>query len=152
MKKKRMIIIVLICVLLVGGVIGWKALTDYSRVLDANWGISLPFKARYSEIYEKDSETSFHGDGVRYHMFSYKYEDYIDLMFAWGGSPEHETLYYPSVSDAAEVWLDTIDVPEEHRPDYSACFSWNRAKEDNSEIIFFWNPEVNRLYIVENFI
>ena len=126
-------------------------LPSYSSTLEANWGISLPWKARLSEIYEKDSGTSFHGDGVRYHIFSYKYEDYIDLMFAWP-STEHPTNFYATTGEAAEVWLDEIDVPADKRPDYAKCCSWHRSKDDNSEIIFFWDNELNRLYIVENFI
>ena len=33
-----------------------------------------------------------------------------------------------------------------------ACFCWYKNERDNSEIIIFWNPEINRLYIVENII
>lgn len=150
MKKKR-IVAVLLCVVLIAGIVGWGVMTNYSRVLNANWGISLPFKALCTEIYEKDSGASFHGDGIRYHVFSYKYEDYIDLMFAWG-SGQHGTNYYPSVSEAAEAWLDKINVPDEQRPSYSECLSWHRSRDDNSEIIFFWDNDENRLYIVESFI
>lgn len=150
MKKKKIIIIVALIILIVlAGV--WKLVPSYSSTLKANWGISLPIKALSSEVYEKDSGSSFHGDGVRYHVFSYEYEDYIDLMFAW--SPvEHSTNYYSTVSEAAEAWLDEIDVPTEQRPNYLNCSSWHTSQEDNSEIIFFWDNELNRIYIVENFI
>ena len=42
--------------------------------------------------------------------------------------------------------------PMEQYPDYDACFCWYKNEHDNSEIIIFWNPEINRLYIVENII
>lgn len=151
MNKKRVLVIALVCVLLLSGVAGWKNISDYSRIMENNWGISLPWKSLYKEIYEKDAGASFHGDGVRYHVFSYKYEDDIDLMFAW--SPvERKTLFYSTVSEAAERWLDEIEVPAEERPTYSQCASWHKSKEDNSEIIFFWDSDFNRLYIVENFL
>ena len=138
-------------VVLVVGNIGWQILSDYSNTLRINWGIALPIKACYTKIYAKTSEKSFHGDGVRYHVFSYKYEDYIDLMFAWPPT-EYPTNYYETTSEAAEAWLDEIDVPADKRPNYEDCCSWHRSQEDNSEIIFFWDSELNRLYIIENFI
>ena len=151
MKKKRITITVAACILVAVCCIGWRVFSDYSRVIEANWGISLPWKARLTEIYEKDAGPSFHGDGVRYHVYSYKYEDYIDLMFAWPPT-EYPTNYYATTSEAAEVWLDEIDVPAEERPDYEKCCSWHKSQDDNSEIIFFWDNDLNHLYIVENFI
>ncbi len=148
-KKKWLIAILIIFVLAVIGIS--KLLPSYSSVLEANWGISLPTKALLTEEYQKDAGASFHGDGVRYHVFSYKYEDYIDLMFAWPPT-KYPTKFYPTTSEAAEAWLDEIDVPEEERPVYANCASWHKSQDDNSEIIFFWDAELNRLYIIENFI
>ena len=147
MKKKRLILAIAACLLI--GIV--SVFSDYSRVIELNWGITLPWKARLTEIYNKDSGASFHGDGVRYHVYSYKYEDYIDLMFAWPPT-EYPTNFYKTTSKAAEVWLDEIDVPTEERPNYTDCCSWHKSQKDNSEIIFFWDSEQNLLYIVENFI
>ena len=98
MKERKWLIAVV--VLLVLAVIGVsKLLPSYSSTLEATWGISLPWKARLTEIYQQDSGASFHGDGVRYHVFSYKYEDYIDLMFAWPPT-EYPTNYYATTSEA----------------------------------------------------
>lgn len=150
MKKRNWLIAVaILLILFVAGIS--KLLPSYSSTLEANWGISLPRRARLTEIYQKDSGASYHGDGVRYHVFSYKYEDYIDLMFAWPPT-KYPTNYYATTSEASEAWLDEIAVPAEERPDYSKCSSWHKSQEDNSEIIFFWDSEQNRLYIVENFI
>ena len=148
-NKKRLIVIAIIFAVIAIGIS--NLLPSYSATLKANWDILLPWQARLTEIYEQDSGPSFHGDGVRYHVFSYKYEDFIDLMFAWPPT-EYPTNYYATTSEAAEVWLDEINVPAEQRPAYSACCSWHKSKEDNSEIIFFWDSERNHLYIVENFI
>ncbi len=150
MKKKTILTVVILIILVV--VIGISRLfPSYASTIKSNWGISLPIKAVLTETYEKDSGASFHGDGIRYHVFSYKYEDYIDLMFAWTPN-EHKTNYYPTTYEAAEAWLDEIDVPSDERPDYANCISWNKSQEDNSEIIFFWDSDLNKLYIVENFI
>ncbi len=152
MKKKRLILI-LLCLLVILGYIGWKVLSDYSLALEANWGFSLPFKARYQLIYEKDSGPSFHGDGIRYHVYSYRYEDYIDLMFPWEGR-ERNTIYNKTYSEEVSQWLDRIEVPDQWRPDYDNgnCSYRYRRKEDNSQIIIVWNSTLNRLYIAESFI
>lgn len=151
MKKKGIILSLAACILIIGGCIGWRIFTDYSRVLNANWGISLPYKALCSEVYAKDSGASFHGDGIRYHVFSYKYEDYIDLMFAWSSNNNHKTLFHDSYSETAEEWLDELNVPDEWRPDYEKCYYWYKAQEDNSQLIIFWDNDANQLYIAEEF-
>ena len=150
MKKRALAISAILIVMLTGiGIL--KLFPSYVSVIKSNWDISLPIKAVLTETYEKDSGASFHGDGVRYHVFSYKYEDYIDLMFAWT-SNEHKTNFYPTSREAAEAWLDEVDVPADERPDYSKCCSWSKSQADNSEIIVFWDSESNKLYIIENFI
>ena len=151
MKKKRILLVVLVTLISVRTI--YKSIVpSYASVLEANWGVELPIKALCKEVYKADTGPSFHGDGIRYHVFSYRYEDYIDLMFAWSGNLENETLFYQSYSEASDIWLDELDIPMEQYPDYDACFCWYKSEHDNSEIIFFWNPEINRLYIVENII
>ena len=151
MKKKRILLVVLVT-LISGWTIYKSIVPSYSSVLEANWGVELPIKALCKEVYKADTGPSFHGDGIRYHVFSYRYEDYIDLMFAWSGNLENKTLFYRSYSEASDIWLDELDIPEEQYPDYDACFCWYKSEHDNSEILIFWNPEINRLYIVENII
>lgn len=149
MKRKHILLTGLVCLLLLAGFICWQLLSSYALAIRLNWGISIPFLAQTSPYYEKDSGPSFLGDGIRYHVFSYRYEDFIDQMFAWG-SVDRETIYYDSLTQAAEAWLDEIEVPAEYRPDYDTCSNWYRAKDDNSEIIFFWDAELNLLYCLES--
>ena len=151
MYEKRALTIAVILIIILTGIGILRLFPSYASTIKSNWDISLPIKAVLTETSEKDSGASFHGDGVRYHVFSYKYEDYIDLMFAWTPN-EHKTNFYPTTREAAEAWLDEIDVPAEQRPDYSKCCSWSKSQDDNSEIIIFWDNELNKLYIVENFI
>ena len=151
MKKKRILLVVLVTLISVWTI--YKSIVpSYASVLEANWGVELPIKALCKEVYKADTGPSFHGDGIRYHVFTYRYGDYIDLMFAWSGNLENETLFYQSYSEASDIWLDELDIPMEQYPDYDACFCWYKSEHDNSEIIIFWNPEINRLYIVENII
>lgn len=150
MKKKYIIIIcVIMAIVLVLG-IAWNILSDYSYTLRANWNFELPFFSRYTEVYEKDSGSSFNGDGIRFHVFSYKYEDYIDLMFTWRHM-EDVTVFGESYSEAAAEWLAEIDVEDEWYPDYENCLYWYRSQEDNSQLLIFWDQEMNLLYILESF-
>ena len=80
--KKKSIITVVACIILIAVLSILKLFPSYASTIKSNWDVSLPIKAVLTETYEKDSGASFHGDGVRYHIFSYKYEDYIDLMFS----------------------------------------------------------------------
>ena len=149
MKKKHLVLLFVCTLALVGGIILY-ARTSYSRVLEANWGVSLPFKALYQEIYQQNNSGS-HGDGIRYHVYRYEYEDYIDLMFAWRGT-EGNTIFHGSYSQAAEIWLDELNVPNAQRPTYADCAYWYKAQSDSSELLVIWDSRVNHLYLLESFL
>ena len=153
-NKKRMILSIVICVILVLGAATfcmWKYLNNYNTALQANWKISIPAKAHYSETYRKDSGPSFLGDGIRYHIFSYKNHTYVEEMLDWGPDGG-KTIFYGSYSDTVNVWLDAIEVPANYRPDYANCQFWYQSKNDSSEIIILWNKETCTLYVVESFL
>lgn len=147
MKKK--VICILVLALLVSLIVLIWNMLNYSMVLKHNWGISLPFYARFSKIYDKSSESSFHGDGIRYHIYAYKDEKYVNSMFEWM-STEHSTIFYLSFSEAINNWLQEIDVPKEYYPNYDHCIYWYEKQDDNSEIIIILNNFENKLYIVES--
>ena len=152
-KKRKILSIVLVIIIVVSAIMFfmWKHLTNYNTTLEANWEISIPSKASYSEIYSKDSGPSFHGDGIRYHIFSYKDHSYVKEMLEWK-SDEKDTIFYGNYSNTVNVWLDTIAVPYEYRPDYSECMFWYDSQDDNSEIIILWDKENSYLYVVESFL
>lgn len=152
-SKKQILPIVLVCIIVlsVAMLLMWKHLTNYNITLEVNWQISIPSKARYSETYSKDSGSSFHGDGIRYHIFSYKDHSYVGEMLEWE-SDEKETIFYSNYSNTVNVWLDTIDVPSEYRPDYSECLFWYNSQDDNSEIIILWDRGNRTIYVVESFL
>lgn len=153
MMKKKLIVAAALVLVIVAIACLFSIRPRYASVLKANWDITLPFKALCQEVYKRDSGASFHGDGIRYHVFSYRYEDYIDLMFAWG-SQEKKTIFHSSYSQAIAAWLDEIEVPEEQRPNghRGSCAYWYASQHDNSEIIIVWNDDLNRLYVVESFL
>ena len=124
----------------------------YRSILKDNWGVELPVFARLRQIYSC-SNSGFHGDGLRFHSFSYQYEDYIELMFAWG-SFNRSTLFHSSIYEAAEAWMDELAVPLEQRPNFQsgALSHWYKVNDDSSELIILWNSEENMLYVLESFL
>lgn len=152
--KKRKLASVLAVVLLAGICIGaaaaWHSYTDYGWVLEANWDLLLPAEAGTKEVFQQDSGPSPHGDGIRYHVFSYKKEEPIRDLVAWQ-TEEQATLHTGSYSEAAERWLDDIGVPAEERPDYGACLYWYQCALDTNELLLFWDSRQSRLYVVESF-
>ena len=76
---------------------------------------------------------------------------YIEAMLAWS-SQERATIFHSSLREAAEAWLEEIGVPQEERPEHENCLHWYDAQEDNSEIIMFWDAELDCLYVLESFL
>ena len=149
MKKKYIIIALLLWLLIVLGIAGWKLMTDYSRILDANWGLSLPQKAGCEQVYAQD-DSGAHGDGLRFHAFSYDEEQSIQTMLEW--HDDVKTLYHESCKQAVSSWLDALAVPSVQRPDYESSRYWYQSQSDNSELIILWDDDKDLLYIVESFI
>lgn len=152
-SKKRIVTIVLICIIVLGVSMFymWKHFTNYNTALKANWEISIPYQAQFTEIYKKDSGSTFHGDGIRYHVFTYKDSTYISQMLDWE-SEEKETIFYGNYSNAVNALLDTIDVPSEYRPNCTNCLFWYNSHDDNSEIIILWDKDNYTIYVVESFL
>lgn len=153
MNKRKIAVISMVAVIVIiviGLALAWKHYSDYSTTIKANWGFGLPSKAHYSEVYSKDSGASFHGDGIRYHIFSYKEEKPIAEMFDWSDE-EEKTIFNSSYQEAITEWLNSIAVPSEEVPDYAKCLYWYEAQDDKSEIIVLWDASSKRIYVVESF-
>ena len=150
MKKKLVILFSTVIVLGIAFLSIWNWSSDYSKILQANWNFEIPYEAKYSQSYTKDSGSSFNGDGIRYHIFNYDNEEYIENLFAWM-SEEKATIFSTSFSEATSLWLKEIDVPAKYYPDYTKCLYWYQAQEDNSELIIYWDKDIKSLYIIESF-
>ena len=147
-KKKIIVVFIIIIIFSLLGIIIYNNLSNYSNVLKINWNIELP-KNTIKEIYSANSDSSFHGDGIRYHIFSYKNENKIEELFNWS-IEEKETIFYSSYSESVNNWLNNIKVSKENYPNYSNCKYWYDKQDDNSEIIILWDSKENKLYIVES--
>ncbi len=149
MNKKIILIMIVILTISLLGIIGYKILNNYSYVLKINWNIELPKNLK--EIYEISTDANFHGDGTRYHIFTYQEDEQVQDMFKWTLN-EQETLYYKSYQEFVDDSLNKLNVPSTNYPNYANSQYWYNKKDDNSEIIILWDSLENKLYIIESFL
>ena len=150
-NRKRMVYLmevmfVIISVIYIRGIM----FPEYKEMYMGNWGFSLPKASECKEIYEKDTGSSFHGDGNRYHVYSYEEVEGIAEMVEWSKT-EQNTRYFSSYREAAENWLTQIGVESESYPDYENVSYYYQRQEDNSELILIWNSEEEKIYVLESF-
>ena len=135
--------------------------TSYFPVLKSNWGIALPENAGWSIVYEKDTGPSFHGDGIRYHVYSYDTDNTVSNMLPWlpdeGNTLSWEQVNggekrYHTYTEDITLWLTQLEVPETEQPVFQGALYWYDNHEDHSQIMIVWNPHLSRLYIVESFL
>lgn len=126
--------------------------TRYVHVIKLNWNIEFPIWG-CREIYNIDSGPSFHGDGMRYHIF--QCSDREDI---WGAVPwteqEGQNRHGESFRAVTVEWLDVLEVPIEYRPNYpvSDYYFYYDIQSDNSEIVIYFDEEEIKLYIIESFL
>lgn len=152
-KETRKSVVGFLCIIVcltILGIWSWKTMNDYSNILKENWNISLPKKASFAEVYCDDSGSSFHGDGIRYHVFAYENEKPVETILPWS-SKEKETRYYGSYEESIEHWLGEIAVPEEEKPDCEQCVYWYE-KDELDEIIICWDKNKDKIYVIESFV
>ena len=155
MKRKRIIItlsvVAAVLVILFGRIVIRNRLNDYSHILRLNWNLILPSDSGCSGIYSDDSGPSFHGDGIRYHVFNYEDETAIDTMVDWQLT-EGKTRFRMNYSEAVAEWLDSINVPDDWRPEYEDCSFWYQQKYGGDEMIILQDKNQKNLYVAESFI
>ena len=155
MKRKRIIItlsvVAAVLVILFGGIVIRNRLNDYSHILRLNWNLILPSDSGCSEIYSDDSGPSFHGDGIRYHVFYFVFETALYTIVDWQLT-EGKTRFRMNYSEAVAEWLDSINVPDDWRPEYEDCSFWYQQKYGGDEMIILQDKNQKNLYVAESFI
>jgi len=155
MKKRRTVTCAMVLVLLtliffsIPIIKVYKMASSYTSVINANWGYEITSKVGLKEIYGKDTGASFHGDGTRYHVFSYKEDNEILNLFDWNTNNQ-QTRHYKSVEETLNNWLEEIGVSDSERPDFDSCVYWYETQLDD-EILILWDKNKKCLYVVEDF-
>lgn len=115
----------------------------YNEIFKANWDISLP--SGYEQVYEKDSGSSFLGDGERFHIFRYKYAEKVKQCIDW-----YKGTSVVLEAEVAEV-LNSLDIPEAVIPNFNVEYKYYiKRNSDSSKLYFILNEEMKKLYIIEN--
>lgn len=118
----------------------------YERIINLNWDLDLPRSSGC--LYETDSGSSFHGDGLRYHVL--EYADGSGLAEALAEQAE-EVL--PADCPAAEIW-EPLSVPAKWRPDVTSCrcFTKTHPTDSRNALWLLLSADGTRLYAAESFL
>lgn len=124
----------------------YREWNDYTQILALNWELTLPSYEK--EIYTTDSGQSFHGDGERYHVFRYGADSPISTAVSWQSGED------AAVVSGTEAILNTLDVPEEHRPDFAHCqwFTKPHPSDTRNKLYLLWDSGTRELYVAELFL
>ena len=148
---KHWAVLLALCIAIPAVRLGWQRATDYSRILQANWGVSLPRSSGFQLICERDQGPSFHGDGLRCHVYAVQSAKPVDDWLDWRREPQG-TKYQGTVDKAAGLMMDKLGVGPLFRPDLWDLPYWYERHPDNSELIIFWDRPAQRLYVLESFL
>lgn len=119
---------------------------DDAGTIALNWGIELP--GGYTVAYETDSGASFGGDGRRCHVFTWQDGSALEDLLPWSEDDEAGLAL-------AEEILTALDVPEEGRPDLSACLIWHgniREVDPRDQLVILYLPASACLWVLESFV
>ncbi|MEG2016949.1 MAG: hypothetical protein RR128_00655 [Clostridium sp.] len=115
----------------------------YAEIPKENWDISLP--KGYEQIYEKDSEPSFLGDGERYHIFRYKHAERVNHYIDW--KDKKNILLEDEVSKV----LSNLNLEEEYYPDFKQDYKYYFTNsDDSSKIYIIFVESESKIYVVED--
>lgn len=157
--KRSVLVFSIVLILCIGSILNF--IPAYTILLNANWEFGLPIKSMCMNVYSADTGISSHGDGTRYHVFSYKNDSVIEDMLPWSYTEsttlswiqkDGEEKQYYSYSECVCAWLANLNVPEKFLPEFEDVAYWYSNRQDNSEIIVIWDNAINKLYIIEHFI
>ena len=117
---------------------------SYAQVVNLNWELELPAEAVL--LYETDSGPSFHGDGERYHVLGYSSSPETAL--------DQQTAHLALSPEGAAEILEHLEVPEDQRPDFSACrwYSAAHPTDGRNRLYLGLDPDAVTLYVVESFL
>lgn len=139
-KTSRILVAVLILMLLAPSACSGTD-RSYASAIEANWSIKLPDGCK--EIYSKQSEADFHGDGERYHVFDCSNaEGMLDLV---------EWYNEAITSNDSNYILNRLEVSEADRFQPGAYKEYTRKNVDGSLLILLYSPETQLLYVLEEF-
>lgn len=114
--------------------------------IQRDWGVHLPM-AEW-EIYNEDTESSYAGAGVRYHVFRYQDEEELQKAVSWHRG--RNVL----VERKVDALLRDIEIEEKYEVDFEREYQYftlmNRGS--STELFLLYFPEQKRLSIVEDYI
>ena len=125
---------------------GCALFPDDAGTIALNWGLQLP--DGYTVAYATDTGSSFGGDGLRCHVFTWQDGNALEDLLPWSEGDG------TAVALAKEI-LTELDVPEEGWPDLAACLSWHgniREEDPRDQLVLLYIPGSACLWVLEFFV
>ena len=143
-KKKTIFISILLGVFLmcIGAYIGVDIYNHTpKRLYERNWKITLPKKM--NQEFDISTEPSFHGDGVRFSVFSSKSE--ISNEFLTGFKTEDIECFKEEIYK----YLEMLKVPNEYYPNFEHPCSMKKMEMYSNKLYLIYDEKTYNLYVVQ---
>lgn len=116
----------------------------YLHIIKLNWEVDLPTGCE--QLYEQDTGPSFHGDGLRYHVFAYRRAPKLEG--DWLAAPLAEADRQEVERILSKLQVDGADAPAFERVTHTLT----RRQRDNSTLYMLYAADNQRLFVIEHFI
>lgn len=143
LKKRVFIIGAVACiVLIISASIGINAYNHTSkRLYEINWEITLPKKIHLE--FERSTEPSFHGDGLRYTVFSSKNEISKDFL------ADFTEKDIECFREEIYAYLEMLEIPTENHPDFEHSCCVKKMEMYANKLYLLYDKDNNLLYAVQ---
>ena len=142
--KKVLTILAVVAVIAVAIPVGMYIAGNYyftdARIYEENWGVNLP--SNIKEEYSKKTETSFHGDGLRYTIF--KYEDSSSEFISSLSSDKDM-----DIENEFSAILASLSVEKNNYPDFTHDYLSQCKDSYGNELYIIYDAIENKLYLVQ---
>lgn len=142
-KLARFITTCILILLVVGILLLWYW-SKYATIIRLNWDIKLPYN--YRESYDLETNVNMFGDGVRYHVFTYRNDKKLLTSLPW--KPKESNL----IQSNAQQLLKELNAPQEEWPDFTKSYLYyytHTNTQPENEIYLLYFQESKTLYIIE---
>lgn len=144
MKKKKAIIICCVVIMALvaisaGLYFGGNVYYTSERIYEQTWNIELPDGMK--KEFEVKADNSFHGDGIRYTIYSVNETEKFFSDF----KDEKDSKIESAVSE----YLGTINITSEHQPDWEHHYTWKHIEEYENHLYMIYDLETYELFVLQ---
>lgn len=137
-----------ICIIILGGIFFVqlnsyiKKINLYPNIIEKNWDISISKDCE--EIKLNKDESSFLGDGERFHILQYKGGENINENFEWKNGKNS------SIESEILRILNDLNIQDEYRPKLDNDYKYYFKRDADSSVIYIlYFEDEKKVYTIE---